>query len=302
MFGGGPARTTLGCMSWTPQTPILSSLQWLWTINGRQQRDLLFCRIKGGHVWLKTAPSADVSQSVRSLSGPTWWVCYSSISPQKNWWIGPVCSELIWHLSNECWWGVQAGPPRANPGVWVSAELFPTLKESLTKKTDTSQQELQMWTCWNIQVKKQKKTAALPSLTQTTELRLLLFFHLDGAPRSPARFRYITEGMDENVLSVKHHFFHGKKIQTGSFPSMSSCRDVPGCSTPWCSAKAVVNPDGGQDAVQNYFDVVMTTQLVLTKAANAHKWEKCPMCAADYRWKSFDYMTVGNISRPIRIM
>lgn len=84
-------------------------------------------------------------------------MCYSSIFPQKNWWIGPVCGELIWHLSNECWWGIQACSPRANPGVWVSAGLFPTLKESLTKKTDISQQELQMWTCWNVQVKKKEK-------------------------------------------------------------------------------------------------------------------------------------------------
>lgn len=58
----------------------------------------------------------------------------------------------------------------------------------------------------------EKKSAVLPSLTQTIKLRLLLFFHLDGAPLSPARFRYITDGVDENVLSVKHHFFHGKKI------------------------------------------------------------------------------------------
>lgn len=60
--------------------------------------------------------------------------------------------------------------------------------------------------------KKKKKSAVLPSLMQTIKLRLLLFFHLDGSPRSPARFRYITEGMDENVLLVKHHFFHEKKL------------------------------------------------------------------------------------------
>lgn len=81
---------------------------------------------------------------------------YSSIFPQKNRWIGPVWGELIWHLSNECWWGIQARSSRANSGVWASAGLFSTLKESLTKKTGISQQELQMWTCWNIQVKNEK--------------------------------------------------------------------------------------------------------------------------------------------------
>lgn len=93
---------------------------------------------------------------------------------------------------------------------------------------------------------KKKKSAVLPSLTQTIKPRLLLFFHLDGAPRSPARFRYITEGTDENVLLVKHHFFHGKRIETGSFPSVSSCQDVTGRSTPRRSAKATVDPGGGQ--------------------------------------------------------
>lgn len=33
----------------------------------------------------------------------------------------------------------------------------------------------------------------------------------------------------------------------------------------------------------------MTTQLVLTEAANVHKREKCPMRAADYKWKWFNY-------------
>lgn len=39
----------------------------------------------------------------------------------------------------------------------------------------------------------------------------------DGAPRSAARFRYITEGLDENVLSLKQPSFCGKEI--GRAPS-----------------------------------------------------------------------------------
>lgn len=63
--------------------------------------------------------------------------------------------------------------------------------------------------CGHIQVKQKikNKSAALPSLTWAIKPRPLLFFHLDRVPHSPARFRYITQGTDGNVLLVKRHFF-----------------------------------------------------------------------------------------------
>lgn len=65
---------------------------------------------------------------------------------------------------------------------------------------------------------RKKNPAVLRSLTQAIELRLLLFFHLDRTPRSPARFRYITEGMDENVLSVKRRLFSWEENLNGILP------------------------------------------------------------------------------------
>lgn len=192
--------------------------------------------------------SADVSQSVRSLSRPTWWVCYSSIFPQKNWWIGPVWTQLIWRLSNECWWGIQACSARSQ--LWcvsLSTGLFPphthTLKESPDKENwyfsaRTPDVDMLKYSGKN---KKKKKKNLLRCLHWRKPSSFIFCYSFIWTARhallpdsviSPrARVKMCFR------LSKTFFFFHGKKIETG-FLSLP-CHLVRTCwghSTPWRSS------------------------------------------------------------------
>lgn len=212
---------------------------------------------------------------------------YSSIFPQKNPWIGPVWGELIWHLSNECWWGIQARSSRANSGVWVSAGLFSTLKESLTKKTGISQQELQMWTCWNIQVRNEKNLLCCLRWREPSSLFFCYSFIWTECHALLPVSVISPRAWMEMCFWLSITFFMGGKSKPWSLLSRSFCQDVTGCNVDPMASKGHRRP-WWRPRWRTKSGLCRHDDAVSFKCAQVRK--KRPLRAADYNSKWFVFL------------